>query len=371
MQKQENIIGSIYNEKLYNEKKNRYDEKKIFLVGTIVVVATTLLISISYSILSDTQFSTIFSKAIILIPSYYFIGAILKFADDSFDEGRFPKKLAILFIVLGFLIAVWVSYYDKITSTIFASLVLATTLAGKTKEIAFLIGSITYIGTLIGLKILNDLNIIFIVIFGALLIDELCAEWAKKVLRGTYNNKNHNNIMIYFLRDRNIGIFTLFFLVVIGQIPILNWFAWLFLDFGYIIIEGISKRENIETILLRKVFVAENNNIPISDKNAKVFVAENNIIPMSDKNAKVFVAENNIIPMSDKNAKVFVAENKINIPEDIKAPDIQNNIKAPVIPDDIKVPDIPDNGNIKNIPIPNIPNNGNIKNIPAPDTKNT
>ena len=242
-----------------------YNEKKIFLFGTIIVIMSILLISFSYEILFNIQFSIIFPNVAKLILSYYIIGAILKFADDSFDEGRFSKKLSVLLIILGFVIAVWLSYNDKTTAIIFLSLVLATTLVGKTIDTPFLVGSITYIGTIIYFDILNELNIIiFAIIFGALIVDELFAEWAKKVLR--YNNNNYNDTIIYFLRDRNIGIFILFFLAAAGQIPFVNWLAWVFLDFGYIMVEGISRKDNIDIILLRKVFVADNNNITQKEK---------------------------------------------------------------------------------------------------------
>ncbi|MFZ3170193.1 MAG: hypothetical protein WA130_21485 [Candidatus Methanoperedens sp.] len=237
-------------------KSRNYYSFMILVFGIVCVIGLVITVSMLYSKFSDKSFYDIIPNVAELFMSYFAIGAILKFVDDAYDENRFPKNLAILATAISFVVALKLALINSPTAVIFLALVIGVTAMGKTTIPPFFIGTIAYIGSYFIFNIFDGFNwLLFAVILITLFADEVGAEWAKKVLKSDSSDfSNKYRALVYFLRDRNIGLSILLILVFIGWLPLLNWLAWFFLDFGYIIVEGISLRENLTKILSRQVF---------------------------------------------------------------------------------------------------------------------
>ncbi len=238
--------------------KEAYRPKNIVIFSLLLVALVTLAFSIVQSYLVQKSFLATLASTVLLLTPFFLIGAILKYVDEAYDENRFPKPMAVFATAIGLLLMLGLSLTSYLSATLFLALIVSVSIAGKTAGTPFVAASGGYIILVFLLDIYLTIDpILFTIIIIVLTADEICAEFAKKALkRDDFKIKapRWQRNSVFFLRDRNLGSLTLLVLAMIGWIPFVYWLAWILLDFGYIIVEGISHRQNLKKILLREVF---------------------------------------------------------------------------------------------------------------------
>lgn len=238
--------------------KERYNPTNIVLVSTLVVGLITIAFAVIQAYWRQESFLAVVTRTAGLLAPFYLVGVILKYVDEAYDEGRFPKSIAVLATAIGLAIMVWLSLASYVSATIFLALIVSVAIAGKTAGTPFMVAAGGYIILLFLLDIYLSIDpILFTTIMVVLTADEVGAEVAKKALKRLDFNgatPGWRRSAILFLRDRNLGMLSLLGLALIGQIPFVFWLAWVLLDFGYVTVEGISRRESLRHIFLREVF---------------------------------------------------------------------------------------------------------------------
>lgn len=230
-------------------------------VSSLLVVLLGAVFAAIRSLSRHEAFGPVLAQTVGLLASYFVVGLILKYVDEAYDEDRFPKSVAIVATAVGLAIMVWLSHASYVSATIFLALIIGVSIAGKTAGTPFMVAAGGYVILLFLLDIYLLVDpVLFTIIVVVLSADEAGAELAKKALaRQDFATvtAGWRRRAILFLRDRNMGMLSLLALALIGRIPFVFWLAWLMLDFGYVVVEGVSQRESLRRILFREVFSAD------------------------------------------------------------------------------------------------------------------
>jgi hypothetical protein len=84
-------------------------------------------------------------NAAIIVLAFAFIGAGLKYIDDSFDEDAFSKKKALAIAPLIVLVWICLSLFDSVSATILFSILLSVLLTGKIDNLIFKVCAIALV----------------------------------------------------------------------------------------------------------------------------------------------------------------------------------------------------------------------------------
>ena len=188
--------------------------------------------------------------ALIIILSYGLLGAGMKYADQAYDLGVFSKTKANIFAIPGAALMAYLIISDSSSATIFFSIFVVVAVTRKIDNPAFYVGT----GILLLLPIIfHGIMKIEWIPFGILILsgimDEIGNEWAdkrKKMRRlSNYNRGNPYNSTLkkfgekFFLHRSAMKIGVLV-LTIFGFFQYLYFFAFLFFDMMYLLVEQYS-----------------------------------------------------------------------------------------------------------------------------------
>jgi hypothetical protein len=181
----------------------------------------------------------------VLIPfSYLGLGMMIKYGDQAYDAGAYPKRTALLLslpggVWLGSLMAV-----DPGSATIFLGLLIGLLLAGKLDNLAFGIGAVTAVAItalalLAGASTFSLVGSLVVLVFA--FIDERTNDlpWVDEG-RGFKAAVLHNRP---FLKAAVLA------LCLAGILPsILYFFAFMAFDLAYSVVEVLSLRRGVPSV---------------------------------------------------------------------------------------------------------------------------
>lgn len=185
--------------------------------------------------------------ALIIILSYGLLGAGIKYIDQAYDIGVFNKRTAnIVAIPSGILMASLI-ILDSPSATIFLAMFIALAITRKIDNPAFYIGS----GILLLLPIiLHGVMKIEWLPFGILIfsgiLDEIGNDWAdKRIKKKMVNYSNMKDSLLHqigekFFLHRFMMKIAILFLVIFSLFHWIYFFAFLFFDIMYLLVEEYS-----------------------------------------------------------------------------------------------------------------------------------
>jgi len=107
---------------------------------------------------------------VLIIIAFAFIGAGLKYIDCAFDEDVFNTRIAIACVPVVLIVWIWVSILDVAAATILFAILFAVLLSGKVDNVAFLIGAVVALCTLLFVVDVLWIPLMILTIFG--IVDE-------------------------------------------------------------------------------------------------------------------------------------------------------------------------------------------------------
>lgn len=177
-------------------------------------------------------------KIVLLILSYGFIGASLKYIDQSFDEAIYDKNVAIaLSLICGLLMAVLIAL-DSSSAIIFISIIFGVAISRKIDNIAF------YLGVTVVFLISGAYRYFF---------SSISIDWASVAslslagfldeLGNDLSDKNYfRGFLKFFFKERFLLKLFIFGFVIMG---IFHWaylIAFLSFDLAYALVDRISSK---------------------------------------------------------------------------------------------------------------------------------
>lgn len=185
---------------------------------------------------------------VFIIISYALIGAGIKYIDQAYDINIFSKnKSKLLAPFIGILMA-YLIMIDNWNALILLSIVIAVAITRKIDNIAFTLGILSLIGTL--LLFGNFLKInwsIFAVLLLSGIIDEIGNDLSdKNKLKGMFN---------HFFAYRFMMKVAVFILFIINILPLIYLIAFWVFDLAYTFVEVYSFK-----ILKKKINIQLNRN---------------------------------------------------------------------------------------------------------------
>jgi hypothetical protein len=208
-------------------------------------------------------FNQILSEDIIVgiffVISFFLLGLLVKFIDDSFDEKAYPRKLA---LILAPITAIFWAYIMSLNSTaglLLTAIIIGVFVKGKIDNVAFVIAvfSVYFAYFFMGdWKFLIDptLLLILIIISIAGIIDEIGNDYIDK--NNIYKNGFHGKLMYFFFEYRFFMKIIVFLFALSGFYSIIFFIAFFFWDFGYELVMHYTK----SILAKRKFYYNESTN---------------------------------------------------------------------------------------------------------------
>ena len=172
---------------------------------------------------------------ILIVLAYPLLGGLIKYGDQSYDSGRFSKRISLILALPAGLIMGSLILWDKSSATIFIGMLLALLFAAKYDNLAFKLGfAVAAVFALFSfLNFPNNFDLL-----GAGLI--LMSAFADEIGSDQADRSSSRSFVWRFMKERPFMKVTVVFLCAVG---IINSFAYLFaflaFDLAYSFVERI------------------------------------------------------------------------------------------------------------------------------------
>jgi hypothetical protein len=197
------------------------------------LVATFLCLAIAIAIVLIS--SPLDLKLLLVAISFTLLGGLIKYGDQSYDSGRFSKRVSLVLAVPGGLLMGSLILWDKGSATIFIGMLGALLITAKYDNLAFKLGfAVSAIFALISfMSFPNNVDLI-----GAGLI--FLSAFADEVGSDRADRSGSNSLLGRALKERP---FMKIAVLIVCAVGIINSFAYLFaflaFDMAYSFVERI------------------------------------------------------------------------------------------------------------------------------------
>jgi hypothetical protein len=185
-----------------------------------------------------------FLKTIFFILSFFFLGLLVKFIDDAFDEKAYSRKVALVISPLTAIFWAYLMSLDPAAALLLTAIVIGVLVKGKVDNIAFVIAVLCvylvyfFIGDWQFIFNIAFLIALIIISIGGV-IDEIGNDFVDK--NSFFKKGFFGKIIHWFFEYRFVmKIFVLFF-VLVGTFDLLFFIAFFFWDLGYEIVMHYSQ----------------------------------------------------------------------------------------------------------------------------------
>jgi hypothetical protein len=187
----------------------------------------------------------VFSLPIYMVVIFYaFLGAVIKFIDQAYDEERYSRKLAILLAVMaGLTMGGLMAVNTPFSTAFFGAMIISLVLARKIDNRAFLLGTLVATGTLLVLWPFTDpviLLVPLVIFIVAGFLDEVVDDLAQKA--------GANKLVRWVMLYRPLSDIALVLMMALG------WFPWYYLvpyfafTIAYLAMERLSWMDTGSTL---------------------------------------------------------------------------------------------------------------------------
>ncbi|MBN2126926.1 MAG: hypothetical protein JW703_00875 [Candidatus Diapherotrites archaeon] len=177
--------------------------------------------------------------AFYLIVSYFFLGALIKFIDDCFDEALASKSVATILSVIVAGLWAFDMTLSAASATILAAIVIGVLVKGKVDNIAFQIGVIGVGTILFFFGFFQFLWFPLIIISLAGVIDEVGNDFVDE--KNMYTRGFFGKLVHLFFEYRMLMKIVVFLFAFFGFFELFYFLAFLFWDLGYIVVTKLSE----------------------------------------------------------------------------------------------------------------------------------
>jgi hypothetical protein len=201
-----------------------------YLIGTAVSIILALFI-----VLGSTPLNT---GLVLVVLAFPLLGGLIKYGDQSYDSGRFSKRLSLVLALPGGVLMGSLILWDKGSATIFIGMLVALLIAAKYDNPAFKLGfAVAAVFALISfINFPNNFDLLGagLIAFSAF-ADEVGSDQADKSGSGA--------IFWRAMKERPFMKVAVLFLCAVGIINSLAYlFAFLAFDLAYSFVERIPPR---------------------------------------------------------------------------------------------------------------------------------
>jgi len=178
----------------------------------------------------------------LLLGSFAFLGAGIKYIDCVFDENVFNEKLAYALAIVCGVFMGWLIVADQYAAVILISITLGVALGSKIDNIAFIIGALLVLFVPL---FLNQFQGILLFPIGILVLAEVIDD----IGNGLSDSKRiQNKIMQFFFRYRLTLEVALIGLVVFNVMPVIYWLCLVSFDLAYHFVGGYADRVKLAQV---------------------------------------------------------------------------------------------------------------------------
>lgn len=184
-----------------------------------------------------------------LFISYFFMGAGIKFADESFDGRLFNRTVGYFLMPLLIICGLWLIFTSELSATFFLAYLAAVIIGKKVDVSPFIVSLLVFLAffamALFYLGMPSIATIPFIIFFFSILFDELMNDVAEK--KSKIFNLKLPKLFFYFFKYRMFTLLSTVIMIIFGLIApsfILLFLGWYI---GYSFIEITSSLTNISS----------------------------------------------------------------------------------------------------------------------------
>ncbi len=200
-------------------------------MGYLIITFVCLALALTIGLLA----SPVNPSLILIVLAYPLLGGLIKYGDQSYDSGRFSKRISLILALPAGLIMGSLILWDKSSATIFIGMLLALLFAAKYDNLAFKLGfAVAAVFALISfMNFPNNFDLL-----GAGLI--LMSAFADEIGSDQADRSSSRSFIWRLMKERPFMKVTVLFLCAVG---IINSFAYLFaflaFDLAYSFVERI------------------------------------------------------------------------------------------------------------------------------------
>jgi hypothetical protein len=198
-----------------------------YLIATFVCLAIALAI--------DVWSSTFDPNQLLILLAYPLLGGLIKYGDQSYDSGRFSKRISLMLALPGGVLMGSLILWDRSSATIFIGMLVALLIAAKYDNPAFKLGfAVAAIFALVSfINFPNNFDLL-----GAGLI--FLSAFADEVVSDRADRSGSSSVLGRAMKERPFMKVAVLFLCAVGIINTLAYlFAFLAFDLAYSFVERI------------------------------------------------------------------------------------------------------------------------------------
>jgi hypothetical protein len=198
-----------------------------YLVATFICLAVALLINLESSTFDPSQ--------LLILLAFPLLGGLIKYGDQSYDSGRFSKRISLMLALPGGVLMGSLILWDKSSATIFIGMLAALLIAAKYDNPAFKLGfAVAAIFALVSFaNFPNNFDLL-----GAGLV--FLSAFADEVGSDRADRSGSRSVLWRALKERPFMKVAVLLLCAVGIINTLAYlFAFLAFDLAYSFVERI------------------------------------------------------------------------------------------------------------------------------------
>ncbi len=208
-----------------------YSTKGRYALGYLVATVFCLALALAIGLMA----SPVNPSLLLIILAYPLLGGLIKYGDQSYDSGRFSKRISLILALPAGVIMGSLILWDKSSATIFIGMLLALLFAAKYDNLAFKLG-FAVAGVFALLSFVNFPNNFDLLgaglIFMSAFADEIGSDQADR--------SGSRSFIWRGMKERPFMKVTVVFLCAVGIINSLAYlFAFLAFDLAYSFVERI------------------------------------------------------------------------------------------------------------------------------------
>ena len=201
-------------------------------LGYLIATLVSLVIALAINLMS----STFDLGQLLILLAFPLLGGLIKYGDQSYDSGKFSKRISLMLALPGGLLMGSLILWDRSSATIFIGMLVALLIAAKYDNPAFKLGfAVAAIFALISfVHFPNNFDLL-----GAGLI--LLSAFADEVGSDQADRSGSRSVLWRAMKERPFMKMAVLFLCAVGIINTLAYlFAFLAFDLAYSFVERIS-----------------------------------------------------------------------------------------------------------------------------------